>query len=132
MSYLAPLEPLATATSTSTRRKLHREKPDKGGNVLPPPTAMYIVGKSTNGSSMLAGPSSSAARKGETLRSSNARSSSSHHHLPPRLSATLANVKERNGKDVSKRNMVVDEDGIAHDSECTLPCLLSFLSSPLK
>lgn len=42
-------------------------------------------------------------------------------HLAPRIQATIASAKERRTvkKDgISRRNMVVDEDGVAHDSEC--------------
>lgn len=138
VSYLVPTDP------TTTRRKLHREKPDKGGNVLP--TTSNLNGSNANVYSIVgqagsihsssrypATSSSSLTREGSSLRtlsaSQNGSSSLSRSHLPPRISATLASVKERrksrHPEDVSKRNMVVDEDGVAHDSECMFPFSLS-------
>lgn len=43
-------------------------------------------------------------------------------HLAPRIQASLQQAREKRqarmqGDDVSRRNMVVDEDGVAHDSE---------------
>lgn len=47
-------------------------------------------------------------------------------HLAPRIQASLQQAREKRqarmqGDDVSRRNMVVDEDGVAHDSECLFP-----------
>lgn len=125
VSYLVPTASSTTATSTA-KKKLHRDR-DKGGNVLNNPSPynpVYdIVGQSSGGisPSILSGRHStrSSMSRETTLNSSN------HSHLPPRLSATIANVKERrhgrHPEDVSKRHMVMDEDGVAHDSECKNP-----------
>lgn len=125
VSYLVPTT-TTTTTGSTTRKKLHRDK-DKGGNVLNAPSTLSpynpvydIVGKSSRGMtpSILSGH--------QSTRSSMSRGGASEYNLNSsnhsRISATIANVKERrqsrHPEDVSKRHMVVDEDGVAHDSEC--------------
>ncbi|KAK4058817.1 hypothetical protein OIO90_000263 [Microbotryomycetes sp. JL221] len=92
-SYLAPQPSyLSPALSAPTERKSKYRK-DRGSNVLPSSSSGYDPANSSTA------------------------------HLAPRIRESLADAKarrrERRGVDggISKSNMLVDNDGIAHDSE---------------
>lgn len=119
-SYLSTLPPTTTNGST-TRRLKKEERLDRGGNVLPPQPST---------SSSIYRPTSIATNGGTTYRDTGRASSvlgggSTHGALTktPRILGGLAGGKEKRLKgreELSRRNMKVDADGVAHDSECEL------------
>lgn len=110
VSYLAPqasyLSPALSPAPPPRKNKLRREERDRGGNVLP---------------------SGSGTGYGVTnYQGVTSHGSSGAGQLGPRIRDTLAEAKERRrgkrqGDGISRRNMLVDGDGYAHDSECEYP-----------
>jgi hypothetical protein len=106
------LSPSLSGAPPPAARKLRKEERDRGGNVLP-----QLLGSS---SMSIRGDSYASGSNG-VMRSSDRTATERSGHLAPRIQATIASAKERRTakKDgISRRNMVVDEDGVAHDSEC--------------
>lgn len=106
VSYLSPA---LSHPPPPVGRKLRKEERDRGGNVLP--NASGTGYGQTNGNGLVANGTGYGRPEGAPR----------HHHLAPRLQATLAQAKQRHGRnsdDISRRNMVIDEEGVAHDSEC--------------
>ncbi|KAL8293204.1 hypothetical protein RQP46_000898 [Phenoliferia psychrophenolica] len=95
------------STSTATgRRKLRKEEPrDRGGHVLPLNSGTGY---------------GQTAKTGYVVNGTDV--SGNDRHLVPRLQAGIQHVKERRqharqGDDLRLRGTIIDEDGVAHDSE---------------
>lgn len=99
-SYLSPA--LSLANPPPRKNKLRREERDRGGNVLP---------------------SGSGTGYGQTNGYGVTSNGLDSGRLAPRIRDTLADAKERRrtkrtGQTVTKGNMLLDDAGNAHDSEC--------------
>lgn len=111
-SYLSTYE---TKPPPEERRRLKREERDRGGTMLPKPNSIFSRQSTMNGTMVSNGGGST--------------SQSGSGALSGRLSGRLAEVKEKQrerhsssrsirNEDLTRRNMVIDADGVAHDSEC--------------
>lgn len=136
ISYLSPS--LAPSTSTHQPRKLHRPTHDTGGNVLPPlkkPSKLSSSSYTAGGSGYQAEPSyttgySAYAQAGYGGGLSGELAGGSGRGTGyGRLQGALAQAKENRkakavergrgrGAGVGSGGQFVDEEGVAHDSEC--------------